>query len=154
MHPHPKSNTTTYRPFLERLGGSPSNKFVGEFGELFYDPTDPTIDSLRISDGKTPGGVKLNENIRNSISDIYNMIDGSRLQAIQEVINSFLEASIESFDDLKDRVLELEDTNNLLNTRIVEVNEELTEKVVEVQDEVVKFDNKKLPTNLTELPSL
>lgn len=110
MKPHLKKNTATYRPFLERLGGSPVNKFVGEYGELFYDPTNPTLDSLRISDGKTKGGVKLSQSLKDSVSDIYNMIDGSKLEQIQDVINSFLEVSIENFDDLKDRVLNLEDT--------------------------------------------
>lgn len=128
MKPHPKKNTATYRPFLERLGGSPISKFVGEYGELFYDPANPTLDSLRISDGKTKGGVKLSQSLKQAVSElqakfdlkvgdltdriteIYNMIDGSKLEQIQEVINSFLEVSIENFDDLKDRVLELEDT--------------------------------------------
>ena len=110
MNAHPKENTSTYRPFLERLGGSPISEFVGEYGELFYDPANPTLDSLRISDGETKGGIKLSENFRQALSEIYNMIDGSKLEQIQEVINSFLEVSIENFDDLKDRVLELEDT--------------------------------------------
>lgn len=128
MKPHPKKNTATYRPFLERLGGSPVNKFVGEYGELFYDPANPTLDSLRISDGKTKGGVKLSQSLKEAVSElqvkfdlqvgdltdriteIFNMIDGSKLEQIQDVINSFLEVSIENFDDLKDRVVNLEDT--------------------------------------------
>lgn len=43
-----------YRPFVEKLGGSTSaSQFIGNSGELFYDPATTT---LRISDGSTPGG--------------------------------------------------------------------------------------------------
>lgn len=43
-----------YRPFLEKLGGNTNaNSYVGNSGELFYDPATTT---LRISDGTTPGG--------------------------------------------------------------------------------------------------
>jgi hypothetical protein len=46
-------NNTTFRPFLEKLGGTPANTFIGNNGELFYDP-DTT--KIRVSDGVTPGG--------------------------------------------------------------------------------------------------
>jgi len=48
---------SVYRPFLEKLGGSDATTFVGNEGEIFYDPTS---NSLRRSDGTTPGGVALN----------------------------------------------------------------------------------------------
>jgi len=44
----------TYRPFLEKLGGTSAATFVGNKGELFYDPDSTT---LKISDGSTAGGV-------------------------------------------------------------------------------------------------
>jgi hypothetical protein len=45
-----------YRVFLEKLGGSDPTQFIGDSGELFYDPT---TGALRISDGSVPGGTLL-----------------------------------------------------------------------------------------------
>lgn len=46
-----------YKPFLEKVGGDESaSTYVGNVGELFYDPTTTT---LRISDGETAGGVEV-----------------------------------------------------------------------------------------------
>lgn len=50
------SSTVIYRPFMEILGGYPVTDYVGNGGELFYDPQSLT---LRISDGETPGGQPL-----------------------------------------------------------------------------------------------
>ncbi len=47
-------SNVTYRVFVEKLGGSNSEEFIGNIGELFYDPEGP---SLRLSDGETPGGI-------------------------------------------------------------------------------------------------
>lgn len=44
---------TTWRLFPEKLGGTDTSNFVGDAGEIFYDPASTT---LRISDGSTPGG--------------------------------------------------------------------------------------------------
>ena len=44
----------TYRPFLEKLGGTNAATFVGNKGELFYDPN---AGNLKVSDGSTAGGV-------------------------------------------------------------------------------------------------
>jgi hypothetical protein len=41
-------SNTTYRFFVEKLGGSDLEEFIGNEGELFYDPVGQ---SLRISDG-------------------------------------------------------------------------------------------------------
>lgn len=46
---------TTYRFLVEKLGGTTAESFVGNEGEVFYDPDSPTP-TLRISDGSTPGG--------------------------------------------------------------------------------------------------
>tara|TARA_B100001250_G_C19619034_1_gene708502 strand:+ start:124 stop:603 length:480 start_codon:yes stop_codon:yes gene_type:complete len=43
-----------YRPFPEKLGGQSATSFVGNQGDLFYDPTTAT---LRVSDGSTSGGI-------------------------------------------------------------------------------------------------
>jgi hypothetical protein len=48
------STNTTYRVLLEKLGGSNPNTFIGDEGELFYNPSATT---LKISNGSTPGGV-------------------------------------------------------------------------------------------------
>ena len=46
----------TNRFFLEKLGGSLVSSFVGNKGEMFFDPNTGV---LRVSDGVTPGGVIL-----------------------------------------------------------------------------------------------
>jgi len=48
---------TTFRSLVEKLGGTEPSEFVGNEGDLFYDPNTST---LRISDGKTPGGIIVN----------------------------------------------------------------------------------------------
>ena len=45
-----------YRMFLEKLGGSDPTQFIGDLGEIFYDPTTGV---LRVSDGVTKGGIIL-----------------------------------------------------------------------------------------------
>lgn len=47
-------SNTTYRFFVEKLGDSDPEEFIGNEGELFYDPVGQ---SLRLSDGETPGGI-------------------------------------------------------------------------------------------------
>ena len=45
---------TTFRVYVEKLGASEADDFIGNEGDLFYDPNDA---QLRLSDGSTPGGV-------------------------------------------------------------------------------------------------
>ena len=45
---------TTFRVYVEKLGASQASNFIGNEGDLFYDPNDA---ELRLSDGQTPGGV-------------------------------------------------------------------------------------------------
>ena len=45
---------TTFRAFVEKLGATEAATFIGNEGDLFYDPNTA---SLRVSDGVTPGGV-------------------------------------------------------------------------------------------------
>lgn len=47
---------TTYRFLVEKLGDSDPSQFVGNQGEVFYDPNNPL---LKLSDGSTPGGVSV-----------------------------------------------------------------------------------------------
>ena len=45
---------TTFRSFIEKLGGTDPSEFIGEEGDLFWNPN---TGSLRVSDGSTPGGM-------------------------------------------------------------------------------------------------
>lgn len=56
MLPHKKVQTIVNRFTVEKLGGAASGTFVGDEGQIFYDPT---IGDLRISDDVTPGGIPL-----------------------------------------------------------------------------------------------
>ena len=50
------STNTTYRVFVEKLGGTDPANFVGDVGEVFLDPSVP---ELKLSDGTTAGGVTI-----------------------------------------------------------------------------------------------
>lgn len=45
---------TTFRAYVEKLGATEAATFIGNEGDLFYDPNTA---SLKVSDGITPGGV-------------------------------------------------------------------------------------------------
>lgn len=45
---------TTFVSFVEKLGGTPANEYIGNEGDLFWNPE---TGSLRVSDGSTPGGM-------------------------------------------------------------------------------------------------
>jgi len=45
-----------HRFFVEKLGNSDATQFVGNSGEMFYDPVTGV---LRVSDGSTTGGIIL-----------------------------------------------------------------------------------------------
>lgn len=45
---------TTFRAYVEKLGATEAADFIGNEGDLFYDPNTA---SLRVSDGITPGGI-------------------------------------------------------------------------------------------------
>ena len=51
------STNTVYRFFVEKLGGANPTTFVGDEGEVFYNPNDGV---LKISDGSTPTGLVMN----------------------------------------------------------------------------------------------
>ena len=46
-------SNTTFKLYAQKLGARQATDYVGDVGDLFYDPTSRT---LRISDGATPGG--------------------------------------------------------------------------------------------------
>ena len=61
-------SNATYRAFPEKLGGSDSTQFVGDRGELFWDPENA---NLSISDGETPGGIGIKtRNLQASYSNL------------------------------------------------------------------------------------
>lgn len=47
---------TTFKLFAEKMGGSVTTSYVGNTGEIFYDPS---TGSLRLSDGSTAGGIAI-----------------------------------------------------------------------------------------------
>lgn len=59
---------TIFRPFVEKLGATEITEFIGNEGEIFYDPEGG---GLRLSDGSTPGGVPFGES-----GDISNITAG------------------------------------------------------------------------------
>ena len=56
---------SVYRVFVEKLGGADATTFVGNAGELFWDPT---TQSLKISDGTTPGGQPLSSSLEGTMT--------------------------------------------------------------------------------------
>ena len=46
----------TFKLFAEKMGGRSADDYIGNAGEIFYDPT---TTSLRISDGSTAGGTAI-----------------------------------------------------------------------------------------------
>lgn len=50
------NTNTVYRVFLEKLGGTVPSQFIGDEGELFFNPNIP---ALKLSDGVTPGGLSV-----------------------------------------------------------------------------------------------
>jgi hypothetical protein len=90
-----------YRPFLEKLGGETSaSSYVGNAGELFYDPATTT---LRISDGTTPGGsvvsglTSVASNIIPSTDDTYSL--GSAEKRWAEIHAAAVTADILKIED-------------------------------------------------------
>jgi hypothetical protein len=47
---------TTFKLFADKMGGNDAATYIGNAGEIFYDPT---TTSLRISDGSTAGGTSI-----------------------------------------------------------------------------------------------
>lgn len=56
MDRHIIPGSTVYRFFVDKLGNKQSQTFIGDEGEIFYDPV---YGDLRISDDVTPGGIPL-----------------------------------------------------------------------------------------------
>lgn len=61
------SDKSTNRFYIEKLGATNPKKFVGDAGEIFYDPTEG---ELRLSDGETEGGIPATQSIADAIGFI------------------------------------------------------------------------------------
>lgn len=64
---------TTFRAFIEKIGDTEATTFIGNEGDLFYDPN---TSSLRVSDGTTPGGVPVADGsagVVTALNDIGNV---------------------------------------------------------------------------------
>jgi hypothetical protein len=81
----------TFKFFSEKMGGNPANTFIGQYGEVFYDPA---IGNLRLGDSVTVGGVSLTQPVVN-IADNRWYVDPSRTDIVPEsstgsLVNPFL----------------------------------------------------------------
>lgn len=56
---------STFRVFLDKMGGTDANNYIGRDGDLFYDPK---TGLLRVSDGATVGGKAVVTNPSNEIN--------------------------------------------------------------------------------------
>ena len=57
-----------FKFFSEKMGGIPANTYIGQFCEVFYDPS---VGNLRLGDGATPGGIPTYESSDIITSHIY-----------------------------------------------------------------------------------
>ena len=73
----------TYVAFVDKQGGTTASAYIGNEGELFYDPTTTT---LRVSDGSTPGGIA----VSSGGSDIGN------ITFVESTISSSADMTIET----------------------------------------------------------
>ena len=69
------STNTVYRVFVEKLGGANPSTFVGDEGEVFYNPE---IGSLKLSDGTSPGGITITEPKSSILADNRWYVDPAR----------------------------------------------------------------------------
>ena len=69
---------TTHRLLVEKLGGTDPASFIGNEGEVFYDP-DAASPTLRLSDGSTAGGISIGGGggISNVVEDTTPQLGGN-----------------------------------------------------------------------------
>jgi hypothetical protein len=68
----------TFKFFSEKMGGHSSNTYIGQYGDVFYDPS---VGTLRLGDGVTVGGVSLTQPIVN-VADNRWYVDPSRTDIV------------------------------------------------------------------------
>lgn len=79
--------STIYRTLNEKLGGRSVTEFVGNEGELFWDPTTAT---LRVSDGSTVGGIPISTGLVDNIGYRAHKAIVNRIWADDAAINQIL----------------------------------------------------------------
>jgi hypothetical protein len=104
---------TTYRFLVEKLGDSDPAQFVGNEGEVFYDPTNPL---LKLSDGSTPGGVSVGGGNGGGNANTGNIVfDGNDITNEDDInITSGDDLRITSYDVLQLRT-ETDDVDIIVN---------------------------------------
>lgn len=87
------TTNTVYKIFPEKLGNANASTFVGDKGEIFYDPT---VGLLKLSDGVTPGGIPITGGPNNEFvttnytststlqSDYYTKTEIDQMQSTQD----------------------------------------------------------------------
>jgi hypothetical protein len=65
---------TTYRVLVEKLGDSDPSQFIGNEGEIFYDPNNP---ELKLSNGTTLGGISIGGGGTTGVLTINDIEDNS-----------------------------------------------------------------------------
>lgn len=79
--------STIYRTLNEKLGGRSVDEFIGNEGELFWDPTTAT---LRVSDGSTVGGIPISTGLVDNIGYRAHKAIVNRIWADDAAINQIL----------------------------------------------------------------
>ena len=74
---------SVFRVFVEKLGSTTRETFVGNEGEIFYDPTSGT---LFVSDGVTLGGKPLNNDSLGDLGDIIGDLPGEKYVELVEIL--------------------------------------------------------------------
>jgi hypothetical protein len=64
-----------FKLFADKQGGRQSSTYIGKYGDIFYDPT---IGSLKLSNGVSPGGITITEPASVSVADNRWYVDPSR----------------------------------------------------------------------------
>jgi hypothetical protein len=84
---------TTYRVYVEKLGASDPGTFIGNEGEIFYDPN---VATLKLSDGYTSGGIPIGGD---STPASYNVWVEQFVSSDPATSNPSLATSVEYDDD-------------------------------------------------------
>jgi len=78
---------SVFRVFVEKLGATDREVFVGNSGDLFYDPTTA---ELYISDGITVGGIPLSNQLLGDLIDGIGELPDNNLEGLIEALEQAL----------------------------------------------------------------
>ena len=113
-----RKGDSIFRVFVEKLGDTERKGFVGNEGEMFYDPT---TSELFVSDGKTLGGVPLVNSAMGDLIDALGTLDGSNIQRLLDVLTKLNDDKYEKTGGSIDGVMSVDTTGTGLNPEL-EVN--------------------------------